>query len=95
MCEQEVHKIIHLQTIANQMPDAFTDLKWITKSHIPAMNVSIRIDIPKGPSASITASKSQTRLKRSRSLGSKDKNPRKRSVRNNISDTTTEPSEEG
>lgn len=54
ICDQEVQKIIHLQKIANQMPDAFTDLKRITKSHISAMNVPIRIDVPKGPSARIT-----------------------------------------
>ena len=53
VCEQEVQKIIHLQNIANQMPDAFTDSKRITKSHIPAVNVSIRIDVPKGPSTSV------------------------------------------
>jgi len=41
ICEQEVQKIIHLQKITNQMPDAFTDLKRITKSHIPAKNVPI------------------------------------------------------
>ena len=36
MCEQEVQKIIHLQNIANQLPDAFIDTKKVTKSHIPA-----------------------------------------------------------
>jgi len=41
ICEQEVQKIIHLQKITNQIPDAFTDLKRITKSHIPAKNVPI------------------------------------------------------
>ena len=41
VCEQEVQKIIHLQNIANQMPDAFTDSKRITKSHILAVNVPI------------------------------------------------------
>ena len=78
MCEQEVQKIIHLQNIANQMSDAFTDSKRITKSHILVVNVPIRIDIPKGPSTSVIASESQIRLKRGRPLGSKDKNPRKK-----------------
>ena len=73
------------------MPDAFTDSKRITKSHIPAVNVSIRIDVPKGPSTSVVASESQIRLKRGRPLGSKDKNPRKRSTKN---DTTKEFHEE-
>ena len=66
MREQEVQKIIYLQNIANQMPNAFTDLKRITKTHTPILNVTIRIDIPKGPSTSVMASKSQTRLKRGR-----------------------------
>ena len=47
-CEQEVQKIIHLQNIANQLPDAFTDLKRVTKSHIPAENAPIKIDVPGG-----------------------------------------------
>ena len=62
-CEQEVQKIIHLQKIANQMPDAFTDLKRITKSHILVENVPIRIDVPKGPSSSVIANESKRQLK--------------------------------
>ena len=77
-CEQEVQKIIHLQKIANQMPDAFTDLKWITKSHISAENVPIRIDIPIQLSTSVIATESKELLTRGRPLGSKDQNPRKR-----------------
>ena len=65
-CEQEVQKIIHLQKIANQMPDTFTDLKRITKSHIPAENVPIRINVPRGSSTSVIANKSKTHLKRGR-----------------------------
>ena len=41
------------------MLDAFTDLKRITKSHIPAENVPIRIDVPKGPSTSVIANESK------------------------------------
>ncbi|KAF3615163.1 hypothetical protein FXO38_35262 [Capsicum annuum] len=63
--------------------DAFTDLKSITKSHIPSVNVPVRIEVPKEPSSNVTASESQTRLKSVRPLGSKDKNPRKRSAKNN------------
>ena len=69
------------------MPDTFTDSKRITKSHIRAVNVPIRIDVPKGPSISVIASKSQICLKRDRPLGSKSKNPRKRNTKN---DTTKE-----
>ena len=41
-------KIIHLKNIANQLPDAFTDPKRVTKSHLPAVNAPVRIDIPEG-----------------------------------------------
>ncbi|GJY14066.1 retrovirus-related pol polyprotein from transposon TNT 1-94, partial [Tanacetum coccineum] len=33
-CELEVQKIIHLQRIANELADAFTDTKRITKSYV-------------------------------------------------------------
>ena len=46
------------------------------KSHIPAANAPIRINIPKGQNQ--TANESKARLKRGRPIGSKDKNPRKR-----------------
>lgn len=46
MCEHEVQKIIQLQNMKNQMPDTFINLKRITKSHTPAVNVPIRIDVP-------------------------------------------------
>ena len=73
------------------MSDTFIDSKRITKSHIPAINVPIRIDVPKGQSTSVIASESQIRLKLGRPFGSKDKNPRKRSTKN---DTTKEFHEE-
>ena len=38
----------HLQNIRNQMPDAFIDQKRLTKSHVPAENAPIRIDVPEG-----------------------------------------------
>ena len=43
--------IIHLQNLANQLPDAFVDSKKVTKSHIPAANVSARVDITEGQKA--------------------------------------------
>ncbi|KAM1164417.1 hypothetical protein PS2_023728 [Malus domestica] len=45
-CENEVKRIVHLQSIANQMPDAFNDAMKVTKSHIPAANAPARIDVP-------------------------------------------------
>ncbi|KAM2035985.1 hypothetical protein ACFX16_038999 [Malus domestica] len=47
-CENEVKRIVHLQSIANQMPDAFNDAMKVTKSHIPAANAPARIDVPVG-----------------------------------------------
>ena len=75
MCEQEVMKIVHLQSVANQLPDAFVDTKKVTKSHIPAENAPARIEIPTGNKA--IESESQARRKRGRPLGSKDSKPRK------------------
>ena len=75
-CEQEVQRIIYLQNIANQLPDAFTNLPRITKSHIPAVNAPVRVDIPMGQI--VKANESRPHLKRGRPIGSKDKNPRKR-----------------
>ena len=36
--EQQVQKIINLQHIANNLPEAFTDYKGVTKSSYPARN---------------------------------------------------------
>ena len=37
-CDKEVQRITHLQKIANQLPDAFTDTTKVTKSYISAAN---------------------------------------------------------
>ena len=47
-CENEVQRIIHLQAIANRLPDAFNDATKVTKSHILAVNAPARIAIPEG-----------------------------------------------
>jgi hypothetical protein len=77
-CETEVQRIMHLQEIANQLPDAFTDTKRVTKSYIPAVNAPARIEVPVGQTNDKVTEESNARLKRGRPLGSKDKNPRKR-----------------
>ena len=64
-----------MQNIANQLPDAFTNLPRITKSHIPAVNALVRVDIPTGQI--VKANESRPHLKHGRPIGSKDKNPRK------------------
>ena len=66
--------IIHLQNIANQLPDAFVNTKKVTKSHIPAANVPTRVDITEGQKTF----ESKTRSKRGRPIGSKDITPQKR-----------------
>lgn len=75
MCEQEVKKIVHLQSVANQLPDAFTDTKKVTKSHIPAENAPARIEIPTDNKA--IENESSAHRKRGRPLGSKNSKPRK------------------
>ncbi|BBG94674.1 transposable element gene [Prunus dulcis] len=79
-CENEVRRIVHLQSIANQMPDAFNDAANVTKSHIPAANAPARIDVHDGQSNVPANGSSAARLKRGRPLGSKDSVPRKRKL---------------
>ena len=74
----EVQRIIHLQDIADQLPDVFTDSKKIVKSHISAANNPARIEVPEGKLINIVANESKIRLKRGRPVGAKDKIPRKR-----------------
>jgi len=89
-CDSEVRRIIDLQSLAQNMPDAFSDLVKVTRSHIPAANVPARIDVPEGrtvpegravPEERSTAmAANQSYLpaqKRRRPLGSKDSYPRK------------------
>ena len=73
-CELEVQRIIHLQNLANQLPDAFIDTKKVTKSHISAANTPARIDVLVGQ----LTNESKIRLKRGRPVGSKDVTLRKR-----------------
>lgn len=86
--EENVKKIVHLQGLANQLPDSFTDMKRVTKSHIPAVNTPARIEIPK---QNDIASTSKARQKRGRPIGSKDKNPRKRKAGGNIHMNESDP----
>jgi hypothetical protein len=44
--ELQVQKIIHLQRLANELPDAFTNYKGVTKSIIPARNAPERVEVP-------------------------------------------------
>ncbi|GKE34205.1 putative copia-like polyprotein, partial [Tanacetum coccineum] len=87
------------------LPDAFTDTKRVTKSHIPVANASARVEKPNKQVGDNIAQESQKLLKRGRPIGSKDKNPRKRkgteknsghddNVLNETQDIKTSPKEE-
>jgi hypothetical protein len=78
--------IIHLQSIANQLPDAFTDNKKIVKSHIPAANTLAKIEISVGQpinTAGSVANEFKARLKCGKPIGANDKIPRKRKAQGN------------
>jgi hypothetical protein len=44
--ELQVQRILNLQNIADNLPDAFTAGKGVTKSYIPARNVPERVEVP-------------------------------------------------
>ena len=44
---RELRKIIDIHALANQLPDHFSDLKTVTKSHVPVRNALERVEIPK------------------------------------------------
>ena len=63
-----------MQYLASNLPDAFTDHKGVTKSHIPAVNTQQGVEVPKASSIFIDAPQRQ---KSGRPIGTKDKNPQK------------------
>src|SRR6266498_295132 len=67
--ELEVQRIIHLQNIANNLPDTFTDLKSVSKSHNPIVNIPERVAIP------IKVTQLPNQNKRGRSMVTRDKAP--------------------
>src|SRR4051812_9456785 len=75
--EIEVQRIIHLQRVANQMPDAFADTSKITRSYIDAVNVPAKIKIT-DDTAKAAIDSSSTHPKFGRPVGAKDSVPRKR-----------------
>ncbi|KAM1890817.1 hypothetical protein ACFX14_034164 [Malus domestica] len=80
-CENEVKRIIHLQSIANNMLDAFNDASKVTKSHIPTANAPVRMDVPIGQNKVVANESSGARLKRGRPPGLRDSAPRKRKTK--------------
>ena len=69
-----------MQSIANQLPNVFTDSKKIMKSHILAANTLARIEVPVGQSINTTTNEFKPHLKRGRLVGDKDKIHRKRKM---------------
>ena len=67
----EVQKIIHLHDLADQLPDVFTDLNKVLKSHITAVNAPAHIEIPIGDLGNAIANTSKPLLKRGRPIESK------------------------
>ncbi|GJT84799.1 hypothetical protein Tco_1066516 [Tanacetum coccineum] len=68
----EVQKIMHMQEIANQLPDAFTDTKRVTRSYIPAINAQTRVEIPDVKSDDKFTQESKACLKRGRQVGTQN-----------------------
>ena len=62
---------MHLQEIANRLPDAFNDTVNVTKSNVPAMNAPAKINVLVGRSQNTAAKESAIRQKRGRPIGSK------------------------
>jgi len=68
-------ELIHLQNLANELPDAFTDHKRVTRSHIPAVNAPERVQVPLKATNSIVSALNPR--KRGRPPGAQDKVPRR------------------
>ena len=45
-CEREVERILHLNQLADRLPDSFNNAANVTKSHIHAANASARLQRP-------------------------------------------------
>jgi hypothetical protein len=65
---------IHLQSLANKLPHAFTDHKRVTRSHIPAVNAPKRAQVPQKATNYVV---SPNPRKRGRPPGAQDKVPRR------------------
>ncbi|XP_052291686.1 uncharacterized protein LOC127900572 [Citrus sinensis] len=89
--ELKVKRIIHLQNIVNQIPNAFTDLRKITESYIPGKNALSRVEIPEGQHDKTNESK--VRLKHGRPISSKDKIPQKRKRQEKLENEISTPEE--
>ena len=73
-CELEVQRIIQLQNLANQLPDAFINTKKVTKSYILTANTPAQIDVPVGQ----LTNESKISLKYNKPISSNDVTPQKK-----------------
>ena len=72
--------IIHLQNLANQLPDAFIHTKKVTKSHISTANTPAWIDVPIGQ----LTNGSKIHLKCGSLINSRDVTPRKKKTQGKL-----------
>jgi hypothetical protein len=70
--------IIYLYSIAIQLLDAIIDHKKIVKSHIPAANIPMKLEVPVEQSINTTANELKVHLKCGRPIGVNDKSSWKR-----------------
>jgi hypothetical protein len=78
--ELQVQKIINLQNVVNNLPDAFTDYKGVTKSWNHAVNAPEIVEVPKKTTQSPSVVKREriTQTKKDRAT---NKRPRKEKMR--------------
>ena len=74
-CENKVHRIIHLQEVANWLPNIFNDTTKVTYLHIPALNTPTRIIVSEEQHE---MDQTSLRPKCERPIRSKDVAPHKR-----------------
>lgn len=72
--ELELQRIINLQNLENKLPDAFTDHKVVTRSHIPGVNTPERVQVAQKVTNSNVSTHPRTR---GRPPDARDKFPRR------------------
>ena len=71
-----------MQHITNKLSDAFSNLKKVTKSHIPTINALVWIDVPIEQFVDKIANESRICQNHGRLIDLKDKSPHKRKEEN-------------
>ena len=61
-----------MQGLANKIPNAFTEINKVTKSHVPTVNTPTHIEVLEGQLENAIASESKKCLKHGRPIGLKD-----------------------